>query len=212
MIDKLGIDRKKAQELIEKNIKNQITKYHLLESEVIMSRLASYLYDKGLLDEEDKAQMNRDEISEAWGLIGLLHDIDWDLTKENSEKHCLLAESILKEAGATPFLIEAIQSHAWGKGGVPAFVAYERNTKLQHALAASETLTGLIVASALVQPDKKLKSVSLDSLKKKFKSSSFARGCDREIIKEAELLGITLDEFLQIGLEALQSISDEIGL
>jgi len=183
MMDKLGIDRKKAQELIEKNIKNRITKCHLLESEAIMSRLASYLYDQGLLDEEDKAQMNRDEVSQAWGLIGLLHDIDWDLTKENPEKHCLLAESILKEAGTTPFLIETIQSHAWGKGGVPAFAAYERKTKLQHALAASETLTGLIVASALVQPDKKLKSVSLDSLKKKFRSSGFARGCNREVIK-----------------------------
>lgn len=208
----LGIDRKKAEELVSKYIKNTITKYHLLETEAIMSDLARYLCEKGLLDNEEKAELNCEELAKMWGIIGFLHDIDWDLTKGNPEKHCILAEEILKEAGATPFLIETIQSHAWGKGGVPAFSNYERKTKLQHALASSETLTGLIVASALVQPDKKLKSVSLDSLKKKFKSKGFAKGCSREIISECERLGVSLDGFLALALKTLQSISDKIGL
>lgn len=211
-MEDLGLDRKKAQELLDEHIKNPITRYHLLESEAIMADLARFLCENKLLDEDEKKGLSCDEIVERWALIGLLHDIDWDETKDSPEKHCLRAEEILKEAGATPFLIETIQSHAWGKGGVPAFSHLERSTKLQHALAASETLTGLIVASALVQPDKKLKSVSIDSLKKKFKMNSFARGCNREIIKECELLGISLDDFLKIGLEALQKISDKIGL
>jgi predicted hydrolase (HD superfamily) len=208
----LGIDRQKAEKLLEKNIKNPITRYHLLESEAIMAKLAYYLCSRGLLGSEDLGGIDCKELSSRWGIIGLLHDIDWDITKDNPDTHCLVAKEILENAGGSPFLIETIQSHAWGKGGVPAFSGLERKTKLEHALAASETLTGLIVSSALVQPDKKLKSVTLDSLKKKFKSKGFARGCSREIIKECELLGISLDEFLKIGLEALQEISDEIGL
>ena len=83
---------------------------------------------------------------------------------------------------------------------------------MQHSLAAAETLTGLIVACALVQPDKKLSSVKLKSLKKKFKSKSFAANCNREVMMECEEIGLSLDEFLEIGLRALQGISDEIGL
>jgi len=109
-------------------------------------------------------------------------------------------------------LIETIQSHAWGKGGVAAFADKKRHSQLQHALAAAETLTGLIVASALVQPDKKLKSVRPESLKKKFKSPGFARNCRREIIAEIEEVGIPLDEFLTLGLEALQTKAADFGL
>lgn len=211
-MEELGITKEEAQKLVDKYIKNTVTKYHLIESEAIMSDLAYYLCQNELLDGEEKGVLICDEVASRWGIIGFLHDIDWDITKNNPERHCMVAGDILKEAGATPFLIETIQSHAWGKGGVPFFSEYERKTKLQHALSASETLTGLIVASALVQPDKKLKSVTLFSLKKKFKSKSFARGCSREIIAECQHLGIDVDTFLKIGLEALKKISDDIGL
>jgi predicted hydrolase (HD superfamily) len=118
---------------------------------------------------------------------------------------------ILKEAKGTDFLIETIVSHGYGFDcGAPK--GKERTTKLQHALASSETLTGLIIASVLVQPDKKLASVSLKSLKKKFKNKAFAAGCNREIILECEKTGIPLDEFLQLGLSALQEISEKLGL
>jgi len=119
---------------------------------------------------------------------------------------------ILKQAGASEFLIETIISHGYGSELCGINQDKVRTTKIQHALAAAETLTGLIIASALVQPDKKLSSVKLESLKKKFKTKSFAAKCDREIIRECEKIGLALDEFLRIGLKALQGISDKLGL
>jgi len=185
-----------AQILVDKYISDQITKMHLRESEVFMRSLA-----KKFGESEDE-----------WGIIGLLHDIDWGLTKNNPEEHCVKAEAILKEAGASDFLIETIMSHGYGLEEIPQLKERRRSTRIQYCLAAAETLTGLIVSSALVQPDKKLKSVSLESLKKKFKNKAFAAKCNRNIILECEKAGIPLDEFLQIGLSSLQGISDELGL
>jgi len=199
---KLGIDRNKAIELVDKYIKDKVTKLHLLETEAIMQALAKHF----------------GEDEEKWGIIGLLHDIDWELTKDNPETHGIKMTEILSEAGGSDYLIKTIQSHVYGQGwgdnfcGSPEFKELKRSGKLQYSLAAAETLTGLIIASVLVQPDKKLKSVKLKSLKKKFKSKSFAANCSREIIMECEETGLSLDEFLEIGLKALQGISDEIGL
>lgn len=152
------------------------------------------------------------EDPEAWGIIGFLHDIDWEKTKANPAEHCLLAREILQAAGASEFLITTIQSHGWSNDSIPALKAKQRTTTLQYCLAAAETLTGLVVASALVRPDKKLASVSVKSLKDKFKTKSFAAKCDRNIILECEKAGIPLDEFLEIGLTAIQGISGELGL
>ena len=191
----LGINKQKADELVEKYITVPITKLHCVESEAIMKVMAKYF----------------GENEEEWGILGLLHDIDWDLAKGDSKKHCSLMVDILKEAGGTDFLIETIVSHGYGFDcGAPE--GKERSTQIQHALAASETLTGLIIASALVQPDKKLASVSLQSLKKKFKNKGFAAGCRREIILECEKAGIGLDEFLELGFKALQNIHEKLGL
>ena len=198
-----GIDYKKAKELLGEYAKDEITKLHSRESEVIMKALAKRF----------------GENEEEWGIIGLLHDIDWDLTKDNTKEHGLKSVEILNDAGATEYLIETIQSHGYAQGwgddkfhGPDEFKDKKRTTKVQHSLAAAETLTGLIVASTLVQPDKKLKSLKLKSLKKKFKSKSFAANCNREIMKECEEIGLNLDEFLGIGLEAMQGISEELGL
>ena len=192
----LKITKQQADELVAKYITNPITKLHLIESEAIMRALAK--------------KFGEDE--EKWGIIGLLHDIDWDLSKDNTLEHCKKAVGILKEAGATDFLIETIISHGYGNPHCGAPQDKGRNTKLQYSLAAAETLTGLIIASALVQPDKKLSSVNLKSLKKKFKNKGFAAGCDREIILECEKAGVSLDEFLELGLKALQEISSQLGL
>ena len=140
---------------------------------------------------------------EKWGIIGLLHDIDWDLTKDDIKDHTIKAVEILKNAGATQFLIDAILSHTYGSKECGSYPNKERSTPLEHCLVAAETLTGLIFASALMQPDKKLESVKLSSLKKKFKSDRFAANCDRELIRECEKAGIPLDEFLEIGLLSL---------
>lgn len=192
----LGISYDKALSLLDKYVKDNKTRLHLLESEIIMRAVSR--------------KLGEDE--EKWGIIGLLHDIDWDLTKNRPEEHCLKAEEILRKEGASDLLIETIQSHAWGKGGVPAFAERVRQTPLQHLLAASETLTGLIVACALVMPDKKLASVSLSSLEKKFRSPSFAKNCRREIIAECELAGIPLDEFLSLSLTAMKENAHKLGL
>jgi len=198
----IGIDRKSAQILLEKNIKDPITRMHCRESEAIMQAVAKRLgYDET-----------------TWGIIGLLHDIDWEQTKTETTKHGVLAADILRKAGGSAFLIETIQSHVYGEGwsgafyGPPEFKDKKRESVIQHALASSETLTGLIIASAMVQPDKKLASVKSDSLKKKFNTAKFAAGCNREIIKECEQIGISIDEFLNLGLGALQQIASELGL
>lgn len=189
-------ERKKAIELLDKYVKDRIIRLHMIETEAIMRALARHLREN----------------EEEWGIIGLLHDIDWDLTKEKPSEHCVKAVDILKSEGADDFLIEKIISHGYGHEIIPAYSEKKREGNLEHCLVAAETLTGLIVASALVQPDKKIASVKPESLKKKFNSPSFAAGCDREIIKECEAVGIPLDEFLKIGLEALAGIAGEIGL
>lgn len=195
-MSQLGINYQQAQELVKKYITDPVTKMHLRETEVFMRALA-----KRFGESEDD-----------WGIIGLLHDLDWDLTKNNQIEHCVKVQEILREAGASDYLIETIISHGYGHEIIPALTAKQRMTKIQHCLAAAETLTGIIIAAALIQPDKKLASVSLQSLKKKFKNKAFAAKCNREIVLECEKAGIPSDEFLEIGLTALQGIAGELGL
>jgi putative nucleotidyltransferase with HDIG domain len=195
-MEDLGITKEQADELVEKYIKEPMTKLHLLESEAIMRELAKHF----------------GEDEEKWGIIALLHDIDWDLTKNKHEQHCVKAQEILRQAGASQFLIETIISHGYDNETIPSLKNKKRKTTIQHCLAAAETLTGIIVASALVQPDKKLASVQLPSLKKKFKSKSFAANCNRDQVGECEKAGISIDDFLEIGLRALQLISSKLGL
>ncbi len=192
----LGINKTQADQLVDQYITNQITKFHLLESEAIMRALAERL----------------GEDPEEWRIIGLLHDIDWDLTKDNPKEHLVKAPEILRQAGGSEDLISAVVSHGYGQPACGAPQDKERQTKLENALAAAETVTGLVVASALVQPEKKLANVSDQSLMKKFKNKSFAANCNREIIMECEKIGLTLDEFLNLSLKALQSIADKLGL
>jgi predicted hydrolase (HD superfamily) len=102
-------------------------------------------------------------------MIGLLHDIDWDLTKNNPTQHCIKCQEILREAGVSQFVIDTIVSHGYSNDMIPQLQGKQRTSTIQHCLVAAESLTGLIIASALMTPDKKLASLSLDSLKKKFK-------------------------------------------
>jgi lysyl-tRNA synthetase class 2 len=199
----LGISYDEAKELVTKYNKDKINNLHYIETEAIMRALAKHF----------------GEDEEKWGIIGLLHDIDWELTKNNTERHCLDCVNILKEAGGTDFLIQAIQSHAYGQGwdkniyyGAEELRIKKREGRLEHALAAAETITGLIISTALINPDKKLASVKVESLKKKFKNIKFAANCNREIIKEIEETGLSLDDFFELSLKALQNISDKLGL
>ena len=195
-IEGLGISYEEAQVLLNKNVKDENTKKHCRESEAVMRAVAKHL----------------GENEEEWGIIGLLHDIDWEHTKSDTNQHCVKAINILKDAGGSQFLINTIISHAYGSSACGAYVDKKRSSKLEHLLAASETVTGLIVATALVRPDKKLAEVELSSLLKKYKNKAFAANCDRAIIAECEQGGIELEKFLEIALNAIKNIAGEIGI
>jgi len=190
-----GITYKQAQELFGKHIKDPMIRNHCRESEVVLRALAK--------------RLGEDE--ELWGIAGLLHDIDFDETKNDVSQHCVKCVDILKNAGVSDELIEVIISHAYGTE-CGDYKDKERTTKFQHALAAGETVTGLIYAYGLMRPDKKLANAEVKSIKKKFKDKSFAAKVNRDVIRECEKLDLELGEFLEISLEAIKGIADEIGL
>lgn len=190
------ITRQEAIELLKKYnpIENKQDFNHYLESEAIMGELAQKL----------------GEDIEYYKMLGLLHDVDWGITKNNSKEHLTKAPEILKNAGFDDKFICIIVSHGCGFD-CAGLLDKKRSEKIEHALAASETLTGLIHAYALMR-GKKISDMELSGLKKKFKDKAFAAGCNREIIKEIENLGITIDEFLSIGIEAIKKIKSDVGL
>ena len=190
----VGISYEEAKKLFDEHIKDPGTRNHMRESEVIMRGLAKHF--------------GADE--DSWGILGLLHDIDWELTKDNVNEHTTKCIEILKKAGVTDEAIDIIVSHGYGVcGGNEDKV---RTKFLEHALAASETITGLIYATALVYPSKKLVDVKVKSIAKRMKAKDFARNCNRDVIKEAEKLGITMDEFYEIALKAMMEIAEEVGI
>ncbi len=186
----IGITREEAIRLLEDNLKNENLVKHCLATEAIMRQLAIRL----------------DENEELWGIAGLLHDIDFEQTKDSPSDHTLMAEKILREHGVSEEVISAIKSHNAEELG------FERKDRIEHLLAAAETITGLIVAAALVRPDKKLAGVKVKSIKKRMKEKAFARAVRREVIAECEEAGLSLDEFMGISLKATQEISDKLGL
>jgi predicted hydrolase (HD superfamily) len=150
------------------------------------------------------------EDEERWGNLGLLHDVDWEY---GEDEHCAKCQEILSTAGFDQEFIDTVISHGYGFACAHnQLLDKVRTTKIQHLLAAAETVTGLIYAAALVRPDKKLAGVEVSSIKKRMKDKSFAAKVNREVIKECEAAGIPLDEFLAISLKAIQEIAEEIGI
>jgi lysyl-tRNA synthetase class 2 len=186
------ISREKSFKLLKEHVKENPNIFHSLETEVIMKALAEKLG-------EDK---------ELWGASGLLHDLDWEETGDsNPKEHGLKSEKYLKEKNYPEELIRAIKAHNFDYND-----SEDPKTRLDYALRSGETITGLIYASALVRPDKKLELVEVKSIKKKMKDKSFAAKVNREVIKECEKLGLSLDEFIEISLGSMKKISGEIGL
>lgn len=148
--------------------------------------------------------------AEYWGIVGLLHDIDFELYPE---EHCLKAPEMLREGGVSEDIIHAVVSHGYGitiPCGVTLDVAPER--EMEKVLFAADELTGLIWAAALMRPSKSTKDMELKSLKKKYKSKGFAAGVDRAVIERgADQLGWTLEELQQKTLEAMKATEDEIN-
>lgn len=182
--------RNEAEELLRKYVKSERMLDHSIASEAVLRALAR--------------RLGRDE--ERWGLAGLLHDIDIEVVGGDLSRHGLEAERILTEAGIDPEMVAAVKSHN------EAVCGAARNTELQHALAAGETITGLIVATALVYPDKKIASVKVKSITKRMKEKAFAASVNRDTIRECEKIGLPLDEFVEISLGGMREIADRIGL
>lgn len=193
-MSKIPISRQEAFELVKKYNSDERDIIHYLESEAIMREVADKL----------------GEDIDYWGILGLLHDIDWGLTKDNVQTHLTKAPDLLKEAGFDDEFVSNVLSHGYGFEELPHLKDKKRTKKVEFALAASETLTGLIHSYALMR-GKNISDMELKGLMKKFKDKAFAAGCDREIIKEAENF-IEFDEFLACGIEGIKKIKDEVGL
>lgn len=183
------MNRDQALELLKNHLKSEHLFNHSLAVEAIM---------RGIAD-----RMGED--SEKFGLVGLLHDIDYDTTGDQPEKHSLLGAEILTKQGLPDDMVYAVKVHN-EIHGLP------RNTILDHALYAADPVSGFITAAALIRPDKKLSEVQLKSLKKRFKEKAFARGANREQMQTCSTLGLELDEFLELSLESMKKIADDIGL
>jgi putative nucleotidyltransferase with HDIG domain len=183
------VTRDEALDSIKANVENRNTIKHMLATEAIMRALARHLGE----DEEE------------WGLTGLLHDIDMELCEGDMSTHSKLGADLVRELGASEAMAHAILCHN-PTHGIP------RETKLDKALFCADPLTGLIIAAALVRPDKKLAGVEVKSVRKKFKEKSFAAGANREQISQCTELGLELDEFLELGLGAMKGIADDLGL
>ena len=146
------------------------------------------------------AQQYDPERVEFWAAVGMLHDLDFE---EFPEQHCIKTEEMLNALDCNPEMTRAICSHGWGMTGSK----YEPQSTMEKLLFATDELTGLIGACALMRPSKSPDDMELKSLKKKFKDKKFAAGCSRDVIAQgAQLLGWELDELLQRTLEAMQSM------
>ena len=150
------------------------------------------------------------EDTEYWGIVGLLHDIDFE---QYPEEHCLKAPELLREGGVGEDIIHSVVSHGYGITigcGVTLDVAPEH--EMEKVLFAADELTGLIWAAALMRPSKSTKDMELKSLKKKYKSKGFAAGCSREVIQRgADQLGWDLEKLLTMTMEAMKATEDMIN-
>lgn len=186
------ISREQALELLHQNMESVNLRRHCYAVEIVMRALAR--------------RLGGDE--EKWGIVGLLHDGDYEKTKNDPKKHTLLMHEWLKEKGTDEEVLQAILSHNFAHTGKnsPA-------NEMEWALYCCDELTGFIVAVTLVRPDKRLASVTVESVMKKWDEKSFAQGVHRKQIAECDTrLGIPLQEFITIALEAMQAHADELGL
>jgi putative nucleotidyltransferase with HDIG domain len=179
--------REEALELVQEHLKNKNLVKHCLAVEACMKAVAT--------------RLNQD--TEKWGLAGILHDLDYELTEKSPELHTIETIKILKELEVEPEIIQAIQAHA---GQVPC------QSNMDWAIYSIDPLTGLVIAATLMHPTKKLKEIDLGFLKRRYKEKSFARGARREDIEQCQNINLELDEFLSICLKAMQEIDKDLGL
>jgi putative nucleotidyltransferase with HDIG domain len=183
------MNRQEAIESVKANVENENLIKHMLATEAIMYALARHLGE----DEKE------------WGLAGLLHDIDVELTEGDMNSHSKLGADLARDLGASEAVANAILCHNGTHGILP-------ETNMEKALFCADPLTGLITAAVLVRPDKKLAGLEAQSVRKRFKEKSFAAGANREQIARCSDIGLELDEFIAIGVDAMKKIAPQLGL
>lgn len=196
------MNRENAYRLVVKFIKNKNLIKHSLAVEAIMRDLAADLKKKNFESENSNiGKFNEDK----WAIAGLVHDIDYEDTADDPLRHSLIGEEMLKEHGFEDDIAYAVKVHNDAHG-------FPLKSEMDIALFASDPVSGLIVASALINPDKKIKSIDSDFVLNRYKEKSFAKGANRRQMLACEKLGYTLEEFIKIAINAMQKIDKEIGL
>jgi len=183
------MNRQEALELVKKNVKKKNLIKHMLAVEAAMAALA------------DKVGGD----PEKWALAGLLHDLDYDRTENDFERHGLLSAEMLEAEDVEPEIIYAVKAH-------PAHESCPPESDMDWALHAVDGLTGLIISATLMHPDRKLKSVDSNFVMRRFDEKRFSANVDRDQIRKCSKIGLDLDEFVETTLRAMQSIDGELGL
>ncbi len=184
------ISREKAYELLKKYNKESFHIQHALTVEGIMKWYAD--------------ELGYGEDREFWGIVGLLHDIDFE---EYPDEHCIKAPELLREGGVGEDIIHAVCSH-----GYQLTVDVKPEHEMEKVLYAVDELSGLIWATALMRPSKSVQDMEVKSVKKKYKSANFAAGCSREVIERgADMMGVELNDLIQNTIYAMRSCEEEIA-
>lgn len=195
------MEREKVFELVKKNVTNKNLFKHCLAVEAIMRATAIELNKIN----ENTNPGNKKIDEEKWAITGLVHDIDYDKTADDPTQHSLIGAKILAENGFDEEIIYAVKAHNGYHG-------LELKNPVDIALFAADPLSGLIVASALINPVKKLNAIDTRFVSNRFKEKLFAKGANREQISACTKLGIKLERFIEIGLNSMQEIAGDIGL
>jgi len=179
--------RTEACALVTSMVTNKNLLKHMLATEACLRGLAR--------------RLGEDE--EKWGLAGLLHDVDYDQTKDDTSKHGHVGAEILTQRGVAPDIVHAVLCHVAGA---------DMQTKLDRALYAADPITGLIVAAALMHPTKKITNVDAEFILRRYKEKKFAAGANREQIATCSELGLSLEDFTSICVTSMQGIAGDLGL
>jgi len=183
------MEREQALSLLQEKVKNENLIKHCLAVEAVMEKLAEHFGEE----------------KEKWTLAGLLHDIDYEETKNDPRKHSLLGAGILRSHGLDEKIVRAVECHN-------EIHNLPREDMISRALFCADPVTGLIVAATLVLPSKKINDLSPGNVLNRYKEKTFAKGAKRETIATCQELGLSLDEFIDISLQAMRRISEELGL
>ena len=183
------MERDEALAFLKKHLKTKNLLKHTYAVEAVMRGVAEHL----------------DEDGNRWALAGLMHDIDYDQTGDDPSLHSIRGADMLAEAGFDEEIVDAVRVHN-------DFHGLPRQSKMAKALYAVDPLTGLIVAAALVHPDRTLTALDVDFVMNRYAENSFARGARRDAIAACDELGIELEEFVGIALESMQEIRGDLGL